>query len=276
MNILVVDGQGGGIGRQLVEQIKKSFPGVEITAVGTNVLATQAMVKAGADHGATGENAVIVGCRNADIIAGPIGIVIADSLWGEITPAMAVAIGQSKAVRILIPMNQCNNLIAGVDTVTAGSLIRKAVEQIRAAIAELEPRNEIGRSIFTKDPEPLRKDRTYQYKHEPVDLLRALDMITERNNSQLPPPTNNFKGIVGKEPYPVTRKTGEIFRQLLLRGVEKLKNLFKGNKSRSEIVATFISILEMCKTGSVSLEGDTSGENPNVRLLRTEDKEGEA
>ena len=134
MNILVVDGQGGGIGRQLVEQMKKSFPDVEITAVGTNVLATQAMVKAGADHGATGENAVIVGCRNADIIVGPIGIVIADSLWGEITPAMAVAIGQSKAVRILIPMNQCNNLIAGVDTVTAGSLIRKAVEQIRVAM----------------------------------------------------------------------------------------------------------------------------------------------
>ena len=153
---------------------------------------------------------------------------------------------------------------------------KEAMEQIRIAVAELEPRNEIGRSIFTKEPEPLKREQGYRYQHDVSDLLRALDMITERNNSQLPPPTNNFKGIVGKEPYPVTRKTGEIFRQLLLRGVEKLKNLFKGNKSRSEIVATFISILEMCKTGSVSLEGDTSGENPNVRLIRTEDKEGEA
>ena len=153
---------------------------------------------------------------------------------------------------------------------------KEAIEQIRIAVSQLEPRNEIGRCLFTKDPEPLRKDRDYQYKHEPVDLLRALDMITERNNSQLPPPTNNFKGIVGKEPYPVTRKTGEILRQLLLRGVEKLKNLFKGNKSRSEIVATFISILEMCKTGSVSLEGDASGENPSVRLVRTDNQEGEA
>jgi segregation and condensation protein A len=72
---------------------------------------------------------------------------------------------------------------------------------------------------------------------------------------------------VGKERYPVGRKTGELLRRLLLRGVEKLKNLFKGNKSRSEIVATFISVLEMCKTGSVRLEGDVSGENPDVRLV---------
>ena len=134
MNILVVDGQGGGIGRQLVEQIKKSFPEAEITAVGANALATQAMVKAGADHGATGENAVIVGCRHADIITGPIGIVIADSLWGEITPAMALAIGQSRAVRVLIPMNQCSNIIAGVEEGTAGALIRKAIEQIGLAM----------------------------------------------------------------------------------------------------------------------------------------------
>ena len=134
MNILVVDGQGGGIGRQLVEQIKKTFPSLEITAVGTNVLATQAMKKAGADHSATGENAVIVGCRNADIIAGPIGIVIADSLWGEITPAMALAVGQSRAVRILLPMNQCNNLIPGTEDITASSLIRKSLEQIRLAM----------------------------------------------------------------------------------------------------------------------------------------------
>ena len=147
---------------------------------------------------------------------------------------------------------------------------KEALEQIRTAISYLEPRNEIGRCIFTKDPEPLRRDQSYRYKHEPADLLKALDAISERNRRQLPPPTANFKGIVGKEPYPVTRKTGELLRKLILRGVEKLKNLFLNSKSRSQIVATFISILEMCKTGSVVLEDDNSGENPNVRLVKAD------
>jgi len=150
---------------------------------------------------------------------------------------------------------------------------KEAMESIREAVAALEPRNEIGRCLFTKDPEPLRKDRAYRYQHAPVDLLKALDSIAERNARQLPPPTVNFKGIVGKEPYPVTKKTGELLRQLLLRGVEKLKNLFKGNRSRSEVVATFISILEMCKTGTVILEGDVTGENPDIRLVEREGKE---
>ena len=145
---------------------------------------------------------------------------------------------------------------------------KEAMESIREAISILEPRNEIGRCLFTKDPEPLRKDRKYEYKHEPRDLLKALDMIAERNARQLPPPTVNFKGIVGKEPYPVTKKAGEVLRQLVLRGVERLKNLFKDNRSRSEVVATFLAILEMCKTGSVVLEDDNSGENPNIRLIR--------
>ena len=152
---------------------------------------------------------------------------------------------------------------------------KEAMESIRSAIAVLEPRNEIGRCLFTKEPEPLRRDQTYRYQHDPVDLLKALDTIAERNKRQLPPPAVNFKGIVGKEPYPVTRKTTEVLRQLILRGVERLKNLFKGNRSRSEIVATFIAILEMCKTGSVVLEDDTSGENPNVRLLDKDMKEKE-
>lgn len=137
-NILVVDGQGGGIGRQLVEQIKKNFSSVTVIAVGTNVLATQAMIKAGADHGATGENAVIVGCRKADIIVGPVGIVIADSLWGEITPAMATAIGQSQAARVLIPMNQCDNLIVGVEDISAASLVRQSVQVLERLINEME------------------------------------------------------------------------------------------------------------------------------------------
>jgi segregation and condensation protein A len=144
---------------------------------------------------------------------------------------------------------------------------KEAMEAIRTAISWLEPRNEIGRCLFTKQPEPLRKDQTYRYQHETADLLRALDEISERNQRRLPPPTVNFKGIVGKERYPVSRKTGEILRRLVLRGVERLKNLFKGNKTRSEVVATFISVLEMCKTGSVWLEDDNSGENPNIRLV---------
>lgn len=130
MNILVIDAQGGGFGKQLVSEVKRSFPEADITAVGTNSFATSAMLKAGADHAATGENALIVGCRKADIIVGPIGIVIADALYGEITPAMALAVAQSQAKRILIPFNHCDNIIAGVSDLTAGKLIQSAVEEI--------------------------------------------------------------------------------------------------------------------------------------------------
>ncbi len=148
---------------------------------------------------------------------------------------------------------------------------KEAIEGIRTAISYLEPRNEIGRSMFPKEPEPLRKDQTYRYRHEPADLLLALENIAERSQRRLPPPTANFKGIVGKEPYPVSKKAGQLLRTLLLRGVERLKNLFKGSRSRSEIVATFIAILDMCKNHSVTLEDDVSGENPNVRLLKKEE-----
>ena len=152
---------------------------------------------------------------------------------------------------------------------------KEAIEQIRTAVAVLEPRNEIGRCLFTKDPEPLRKDNTYRYKHVPADLLRALDTISERSQRQLPPPTVNFMGIVGKEPYPVTRKAGEVLRTLVLKGVARLKSLFKGNRSRSEIVATFLAVLELCKTNSVSLEDDLTGEDPNVRLLEKDNSDAE-
>ncbi len=150
---------------------------------------------------------------------------------------------------------------------------KEAMEQIRIAVAQLEPLNEVGRCIFVKNPEPLRKDKTYRYRHEPEDLLRALDQISERNERTLPPPTVNFKGIVGKEPYPVTKKASQVLRRLIQHGVLRLKNLFKGNRSRSEVVATFLAILELCKTNSVTLEDDVNGDNPNVRLLeKTEDK----
>ena len=135
--ILVVDGQGGGIGRQLTQNIRESFPDLIIRAVGTNVAATQAMIKAGANEAATGENAVIVGARNADIIVGPLGIVIADSLFGEITPAMATAIGQSKAIRILIPMNQCDNQIAGIENYSLTYLLRSCMELIKKSIENI-------------------------------------------------------------------------------------------------------------------------------------------
>ncbi len=150
---------------------------------------------------------------------------------------------------------------------------KEAMEQLRMAITVLEPRNDVGRCIFTKEPEPLRRDHTYRYQHGPEDLLRALDNIAERSQRRLPPPTVNFKGIVGKEPYPVTKKAAELIRTLVLRGIQRLKNLFKGNRSRSEVVATFLAILELCKTNNVTLEDDNSGENPNVRLL-TENGEG--
>ena len=149
---------------------------------------------------------------------------------------------------------------------------KEAMDQIRIAITDLEPRNEIGRNLFTKEPEPLKREQGYRYKHDVADLLRALDMITERNARQLPPPTMNFRGIVGKEPYPIGRKTGEVLRQLVLRGVERMRNLFRGNKSRSEVVATFLAILDLCKTNAVTLEDDINGDNPNVRLLSEEEK----
>ncbi len=131
MNVLVIDSQGGGIGKQVIMAVKQKFPDIPITAVGTNSAATSAMLKAGADHAATGENAVIVGCRKADVIIGPIGIVIADAMYGEITPNMAVAVGQSNAKRLLIPVNHCDNIIIGAPNLSLGRLVEQALEQIQ-------------------------------------------------------------------------------------------------------------------------------------------------
>ena len=153
---------------------------------------------------------------------------------------------------------------------------KEALEQIRKAVVQLGPRNEIGRCIFTKDPEPIRRDNTYRYQHSPDDLLRALDNISERNARMLPPPTVNFRGIVGKEPYPVTNKAAQVIRRLVQYGMLRLKSLFKGNRSRSEIVATFLAVLELCKTNSVSLEDDINGDDPNIRLLEVPEKKEES
>ena len=150
MEILVIDGQGGGIGRaiisallpllpqgaqllclgrQLVAAVKKAVPQAVVTVIGTNSAATSAMLKAGADRAATGENAVVVGCRRADVILGPIGIVMADALLGEITPAMAQAVAQSDARRILIPANRCDTLVVGVSA-PIGTLVEQAAAAV--------------------------------------------------------------------------------------------------------------------------------------------------
>ena len=128
MKVLIIDGQGGGLGRQLVAAVKERFPEIEVLAVGANSTATGAMLRAGADQAATGENAVLVSSRRADVIMGPIGIVIADAMLGEITPVMAAAAGQSEAKRILLPVGQCDNIIAGVRDMPMAKKVQEAVE----------------------------------------------------------------------------------------------------------------------------------------------------
>ena len=130
MKILIVDGQGGGIGCQLVEALKREGER-DITCVGTNAIATSAMLRAGATRAATGENAAIVACREAEVIVGPIGIVVADALLGEVTPRMAAAVGQTLARKVLIPVNQCGNFVVGVPSgATTAQLVAQAVEAI--------------------------------------------------------------------------------------------------------------------------------------------------
>lgn len=134
MNLLIIDGQGGQLGAQLIKAITARYPSHTVTAVGTNATATAAMLKAGAHQGATGENPVIVACRTADIILGPVGIVIADSLLGEITPMMAAAVGKANATRLLLPMNKCNNIIVGVPELTLSELVSNAVEKLSSLL----------------------------------------------------------------------------------------------------------------------------------------------
>ncbi len=129
--IVVIDGQGGKLGQAVVEAIQNASLSCETYAIGTNSIATAAMLKAGADYGATGENPTIVACRDADIIIGPIGIISADSMLGEITPAMAVAVGQSKAVKLLLPVNRCNNRVVGVPNLTLTELVKETVKHLK-------------------------------------------------------------------------------------------------------------------------------------------------
>lgn len=130
MKITIIDGQGGKMGKAVIEQLKKAHPGLTLYAIGTNSIATTAMLKAGADYGATGENPAIVNSQDSDVIIGPIGIVFANSLLGEITPAIATAIGASKAYKILIPVNRCNHFIVGCEDSSLTEYIRLVCKKI--------------------------------------------------------------------------------------------------------------------------------------------------
>jgi len=134
MNIAVIDGQGGKIGQMIVNAIKKEGISCSIRAIGTNSTATASMMKAGADEGATGENPVIVACRWADVIIGPIGLLVADGLLGEITPAMAVAVGQSTATKLLLPLNLCRNIVVGTQSMPVSKLIEETVSTLKTLI----------------------------------------------------------------------------------------------------------------------------------------------
>ena len=137
MNIVVIDGQSGRMGQLFIEKVRASGIDWPITAVGTNALATAAMLKAGATAGATGENPVLVACRKADVIVGPIGILAADAMLGEITPEMAVAVGRSDAKKLLLPVNQCGNLVAGTQVMSLSKVMEEGVELLRSICAEL-------------------------------------------------------------------------------------------------------------------------------------------
>ena len=135
MKIVVIDGQGGKMGSALIERIKAALPEQTCIAVGTNSIATAAMLRAGADAGATGENPVIVNVRDADVVAGPIGILVANALYGEISPAMACAVAECSAVKLLLPVNRCNNIVIGVREQPLSEYLKEAVQRI-AALAQ--------------------------------------------------------------------------------------------------------------------------------------------
>ena len=132
MKFVVLDGQGGKMGSALIERIKAALPEQTCIAVGTNSIATAAMLRAGADAGATGENPVIVNVRDADVVAGPIGILVANALYGEISPAMACAVAESSAVKLLLPVNRCNNIVIGVREQPLSEYLKEAVQRIAA------------------------------------------------------------------------------------------------------------------------------------------------
>lgn len=136
MKVLIIDGQGGGVGKALTERMKAELPDIQLIALGTNVMATAAMLRAGADQGATGENAICVNAQGADLIMGPIGIIVADSMMGELSPKMAGAVGASRAKKILVPIGKCRVQVAGASGGQLGAAIEDAVRLAKAALTE--------------------------------------------------------------------------------------------------------------------------------------------
>lgn len=130
MKITVIDAQGGGMGKQVVSAVRRVYPEIEIIAIGTNSIAASVMLKAGANRAAAGENAVVVASRSADVIIGPIGIVIADALLGEVTPKMAVSVAQSTARKLFIPFNHCDNYIVGINDLSMKTLIKSLLDEL--------------------------------------------------------------------------------------------------------------------------------------------------
>ena len=134
--IVVIDGQGGRLGALLCEAIKKEAIDAEVHGIGTNSVATAAMLKAGADFGASGENPVVVACRDADVIVGPVGIVCADSLLGEITPKMALAIGGARAKKLLVPVNRCSIHVVGAQRMSMADAVNEAVALLKSMLRD--------------------------------------------------------------------------------------------------------------------------------------------
>ena len=130
MKIVIIDGQGGRLGKLLVEGVRSRLPQAQIYGIGTNSLATSAMLKAGAEFGATGENPVIRAVADADGVLGPIGIVVANAILGEVTPAMAEAVGSCRGKKYLIPMNNCGVMVAGVAEQSLSAYVADAAEAL--------------------------------------------------------------------------------------------------------------------------------------------------
>lgn len=149
---------------------------------------------------------------------------------------------------------------------------QEIMEKLRAPAAYLESRNDIGCSTFTKNPEPLRRDSTYRYQHDRQDLVEAFFEIQDRSKAKLPSPVTAFQGIVGKEPYPVEKKAAELLKRLISKGKQRLRSLFRGNRSRSEVVATFLSLLELCKLRSVEIQ-EENGDYDVTYLQMPEESE---
>ncbi len=152
---------------------------------------------------------------------------------------------------------------------------RDAYEQLKTAAQILEGRNDLGRAQFTKAAEPLAVDHTYHYQHDKMDLVRAYANLAERSEKRLPPPPSAFAGIVGAEPYPVTTKAAQILKSLLSGAVSKFRQLFRGNKTRSELVATFLAVLELSKLKSIYLGTDEHGETTVTYLKMPDEGVGE-